>query len=175
MRNNSTKKQKKPQIKLNQSHNGALDVLALERLALANVVDPDRESIYRKICRWFSKEYHTPLPQVEWDLEPGYVLQHYFEYHLGRLYESKDESTANFSEWEQELHRVLQGGKADEEAQKRISEDDEWAAKLKAEIEAEEKKHKEKNKLEEDNNPNLEEEIIASRSGETEPPNFPEG
>lgn len=33
---------------------------------------------YRKVCRWYSKEYHTPLIQV-YDLPYHHVLQNYYE------------------------------------------------------------------------------------------------
>lgn len=137
------------------------------------MIEPDREALYRKICRWFSREYHTPLPEVEWDLEPGYVLMHYFEYHLGRLHENKDTDTSSFTEWSQEVDRITSDG-SDEVIKQQRQEDDDWAEQMRREIKEQEEKSKQNGKLEKHTNPNLEDEIIASRSGETEPPNFPE-
>lgn len=46
--------------------------------AAESVLDPDDEYIYRKICRWYSKTFHTPLVQVL-VLDPEHVLTNYYE------------------------------------------------------------------------------------------------
>lgn len=53
-------------------------ILNLRKIAAAAVEEPTFEDWYRSICRWFSKNYHTPLPMVE-DLPQEYVILHYFE------------------------------------------------------------------------------------------------
>lgn len=51
---------------------------SLKLLALKAVIAPDGEAHYRSICRWYSKEFHTPLHTVE-ELPEDEVLQTYFE------------------------------------------------------------------------------------------------
>jgi hypothetical protein len=51
----------------------------IESIALANVADPDSDYIYRKICRWYSKTFYTPLHTVLNELTFSHVLQAYFE------------------------------------------------------------------------------------------------
>ena len=46
--------------------------------ALRAVIDPDTYAHYRKICRWFSRTFATPLMQV-YDLPSDFVMQHYLE------------------------------------------------------------------------------------------------
>jgi len=46
--------------------------------ALRAVIDPDTYADYRKICRWFSRTFNTPLLEV-YDLSSDFVLQHYLE------------------------------------------------------------------------------------------------
>lgn len=42
------------------------------------VVKPDSRAFFRKICRWFSEKFNTPLPMTE-DMPKEYILEHYFE------------------------------------------------------------------------------------------------
>lgn len=42
------------------------------------VLDPNEQYYYRKICRWYSKTFHTPLNQVEL-LPMDHVLTNYYE------------------------------------------------------------------------------------------------
>ena len=51
----------------------------LEILALHSVsTKKDPSYTYRKICRWFSREFNTPLPQVI-KLPVEFILQNYYE------------------------------------------------------------------------------------------------
>lgn len=50
----------------------------IKKIALLSVLEPDDEAFIRYLYRWFSKSFHTPLPQVE-DLPLDYILQHYYE------------------------------------------------------------------------------------------------
>jgi hypothetical protein len=49
------------------------------KLALKSVVNPDFDTFRRKICRWYSKSFSTPLKEVEEDIVFFDVLMHYFE------------------------------------------------------------------------------------------------
>jgi succinate dehydrogenase flavin-adding protein (antitoxin of CptAB toxin-antitoxin module) len=56
-----------------------VDVLdALQLRATLAILKPDREAWKRYICRWYSKEFHTPLDQV-YDLPMEFILTNYFE------------------------------------------------------------------------------------------------
>lgn len=56
-----------------------MDLFTAIRLrALKAVVQPDQEYFYRRIMRWYSKTFFTPLAQVE-DLPVEDVLQAYYE------------------------------------------------------------------------------------------------
>ena len=61
----------------------------LEILALHSVsTDKDSSYVYRKICRWFSRSFHTPLPQVI-DLPVEFVLQNYYEFQFENFKEEE--------------------------------------------------------------------------------------
>ncbi len=56
----------------------------LQILALDSHVNPDEASFYRKLCRWFSAEFHTSMFEVE--KQPvEYLLSHYFEHKLEKM------------------------------------------------------------------------------------------
>lgn len=46
--------------------------------AIASLVDPTYESIYRYLCREYSTKFHTPLDQV-FKLDPEFVMLHVWE------------------------------------------------------------------------------------------------
>jgi succinate dehydrogenase flavin-adding protein (antitoxin of CptAB toxin-antitoxin module) len=50
----------------------------LQKLALLSVLRPDYDAWMRRVCRWYSKTFQTPLDRVE-ALPIDYVLQHYWE------------------------------------------------------------------------------------------------
>lgn len=64
-------------------------VESARKLALLSVLRPSWDSFRRKICRWYSEKFHTPLKEVEEDLDFFDVLLHYFEYSFDQL-EDKD-------------------------------------------------------------------------------------
>jgi succinate dehydrogenase flavin-adding protein (antitoxin of CptAB toxin-antitoxin module) len=56
-----------------------VDILdALQLRAVVAVLKPDREAWIRYICRWYSREFNTPLDRV-WDLPLEFVVTNYFE------------------------------------------------------------------------------------------------
>lgn len=63
---------------------------SLQILALDAVVRPDWEAAYRRICRWYSKNFCTPLHLV-FTLPPDAVIQNYYE---GLYEELEDEELA---------------------------------------------------------------------------------
>lgn len=56
-----------------------------EQLKAANAILNDTpDYFYRKVCRWYSKNFHTPLMQV-FGLPYHHVLQHYYEHHMDQM------------------------------------------------------------------------------------------
>ena len=55
-----------------------MDIEAIKIRALGDVMEGDFYYHYRRICRWFSSRFHTPLDVVE-KMPVEYVLQHFFE------------------------------------------------------------------------------------------------
>lgn len=52
--------------------------------AFESYLNEDDQYFYRKVCRWYSTEFHTPLTEVEklpWD----YILLHYYESSLEKM------------------------------------------------------------------------------------------
>lgn len=99
----------------------------LKAICLANALNPDFEFVYRRICRWYSKEYSTPLPDVE-AMAAESVLKHYFENWFDGLVTSKDPDAKD------ELDRLkvqLVGTTED------LEEDDKWEEEMLAKINAE--------------------------------------
>lgn len=66
-----------------------LDVCQAE--AIASKVSPTEESIYRDMCRSYSKMFNTPLPLVL-DMDPEHVILNVYEERLASLDETKYES-----------------------------------------------------------------------------------
>jgi hypothetical protein len=62
--------------------------------ALTAVVDPDHDAIMRRIFRWYSEKFHTPLHVVEDDLPLDHVLLHYFEHEFEGLDEAERHNLA---------------------------------------------------------------------------------
>ena len=63
-----------------------IDIKSVQILAIDSIEHPNWESVYRNICRWYSKEFCTPLHVVENDLEEREVVRHYYEELFNRLY-----------------------------------------------------------------------------------------
>lgn len=51
---------------------------SLQILALDAIVRPDWEASYRRVCRWYSRNFHVPLPEV-YELPIADVMRDYFE------------------------------------------------------------------------------------------------
>lgn len=149
-----------------------IDLAALQILALQAVESLEWEPEYRRICRWYSTNFFTPLHIVENDLEEEYVIKHYFEHTLKQLYDKGQdpENTAKRDEWLKVRERII--SLMDKEKQKEINqredEDDSWAQELARQIQEEEKEKAKKIQLKQefDKPPNLDDEVELSFSGE---------
>jgi len=70
---------------------------ALRVIALAEADEQSPEAWYKSKCRWFSREFHTPLKEVEaYPIE--YVLRHYYEDHYWALASGSDEDAQHLNQ-----------------------------------------------------------------------------
>lgn len=60
----------------------------LQLISLQNFVQGNEDAFYRRICRWFSAEFHTSIFEVE-QKPLEYLLTHFFEHKLDKM--SKDD------------------------------------------------------------------------------------
>jgi hypothetical protein len=56
----------------------------LQIISLKNFMHPDENAFYRRLCRWFSAEFHTSIFEVE-KRPLEYLLVHYFEHKLEKM------------------------------------------------------------------------------------------
>ncbi len=120
----------------------------LEILALHSVsTDKDPSYTYRKICRWFSREFNTPLPQVV-NLPVEFLLQNYYETQFESL---KEEDLFNMMRHHADPEHVEELEQSDDDFFEQIQREEEAKAlKLK---EKEEIKPSEKQSYSEDDSP----------------------
>jgi hypothetical protein len=72
---------------------------AVRLLALRAARNPDDwNAVYRRICRWYSTTFHTPLHEV-FDLDEVFVLQSYYESYFEKMEEE---------EWRKEVREALE-------------------------------------------------------------------
>ena len=120
------------------------------------------EAFYSNICRWYSREFSTPLNEV-FGYAEEFVLKIYFEDNYWRLFESKEEEAVQ--ELEKTRQKLL---KSEDEIEKDQEDDDAWVAAFEERIGQIVDKHVEKIK------PNLSKEIEEHKdivlAGESGPP-----
>lgn len=105
------------------------DLKSLEILALKSREKPDFESEMRKIQRWFSKSFSTPLKDVE-QMDIHYLISHKYEDFINSL------SEEDYVKYKAKLLYP-------EIIEKKEEEDDDWMdQELKKELEAEQAKLK---------------------------------
>ena len=93
---------------------------------------------YKHLCRWYSRQFHTPLPQVL-DLSHEEVVRTYFEDTLyGIKHGDSDKANEIWAELKLDVTTT-----EDQREQARL-EDDAWADEMLAKIKAEEVKKKAK-------------------------------
>jgi hypothetical protein len=112
------------------------EVRDIQILALGNIEDPDGEAYYRKICRWYSKEFSTPLETVMYDIPERDVLLHYYENLYYELYH--DESEEGQMRYFALREAILRTEKDVVEEEIQAEEDDEWALEMVEQIRREE-------------------------------------
>lgn len=100
-------------------------VEAVRMQALLSIEEADFDYTYRKICRWYSFTFHTPLPMVE-ELPIPLVLQHYFEHTYEQINEHEYERVLNEAietPEEREVRKQVEHKLSDEEFLKRAAEE----------------------------------------------------
>lgn len=98
------------------------ELLVIKNTAIANVKNPTFESWYRSICRWFSREFNTPLKTVL-DYSYEFVLQNYYEEQFHKLANGSDEEKKIF---EEVIEDAIRDSIYKEESDQIDLEDDEW-------------------------------------------------
>jgi hypothetical protein len=101
---------------------------AIQVLALQSVEDPTYEDFYRSVCRWFSKEFSTPLTEVQ-EMGDEYVLSHYYETMYAEVKDATGEQSA-------ENYNALKASILLNEHEKTATEmdDEQWAKELNDEL-----------------------------------------
>jgi hypothetical protein len=135
-----------------------IDIGKIQLIALASVEDPTWTSKFREICRWYSKEFSTPLHYVEYELSPDYVLRHYYESIFLELKNNPEDSAAIRY---QNLKDTVMGLTSPEEQDE---DDDKWAEEINRQIKEEQEKEEKARKNKE--NPNINDEMDITVSGE---------
>lgn len=120
------------------------------------------EAFYKSVCRWYSREFHTPLSEVLGYSEE-FVLRTHLEDSYWKMFRSDDEKV------QQEIENVRQKLlKSEEELQKEVDEDEAWIKEFEARI------GQSVEKAVDSINPNLSREIREHKdivlSGESGPP-----
>jgi len=129
-------------------------------LSIDAIENPTAMDSYRRICRWYSKTFSTPLSEVE-GLDPEYVARAYWEEQVGELADRKSSGEEKAEEdYEEFVAKIL---KDSNDLVKEADEDDEFFDQLQKQVEKEKaeaekkanKNSKSEEKLAKDKEPNL--------------------
>jgi primosomal protein N' len=120
---------------------------AIRTQALLDVMEEDFLYHYRRICRWYSQRFYTPLPQVE-TMHEDEVLRAFFETRFEEMSKAERKKQAlELTETPEEAkaRKKLEDEKSDDAfldkvAKRARKENKKQAAKLKAQAEATAKK-----------------------------------
>ena len=118
------------------------EILKAIQLIALNDVDLDTtEQYYKHICRWYSRQFHTPLPQVM-EMAAEEVFRTFFEDSLYNLKHGDMEKAAEV--WAELKAKSIV---TQEEVEEVEEEDDSWANEMieKIRVEEEAKARKKKN------------------------------
>ena len=74
----------------------------LQTIAMRNVEREGVDFFYRRVCRWYSKNFYTPLHEVE-DLPWKQILIAYFEEKFYEMYNSSSEEVLQEYERQRDL------------------------------------------------------------------------
>jgi hypothetical protein len=100
--------------------------------ALLNTLKPNWDSFWRKVSRYYSEKWNTPLHEVVYEMDPYFVILNYFEDHFSDLDErQKQEQLRLATETEDERKkREMQEEQEDIEFLKMAAEEEEKKDKV---------------------------------------------
>jgi hypothetical protein len=128
----------------------------IQILALDAVENPDFDAFYRRITRWYSEKFSTPLPEVM-DLDPIHVFQTYYEERFSAVYVPGDERAM------EEYQRIKNAVCFPDEVAAMEAEDDDWEQQMLKDIESQNAQAAKKA-----------EELVSKRPEPEQPPNIQE-
>ena len=112
---------------------------AIQITALHEIDQGSSEQWYKSLCRWYSHEFHTPLPQVE-EMSPEEVFRVYFEDSLYNLKHSDNERAEQV--WNEFKAKAI----TPREVLDQIEQDaDDWAAEMTEKVQRDEEKKRKQN------------------------------
>ena len=136
---------------------------ALRVLALYEVDSDTYEAWYKSLCRWYSREFHVPLPQVL-EMSDESVLKTYYEDFFYQIKNSNDEGQQEkYNELKSLYLKDLTKPSAEDLQEK--EDDNEWYQEELQKIKDEETKKVSKSKKldeESDLNPNLQNNVQST-------------
>lgn len=107
-----------------------VDFKSLKDLKIICIQEADEgtfEAFYASICRWYSREFSTPLPQVE-DMPEETILKTYYEDAFWSL--SQNQTDTGKKNWNDLILSIIQTEKPPtEEEVTEDQEDDDWYQK----------------------------------------------
>lgn len=95
---------------------------AIKAKALRSVLKPDTDYYLRRVYRWYSKTFHTPL-ETAFDLPVEFVLREYFEEYFENLEEEElDFQLEEVTETDEQRKQRLSAEDADKKAEQELLE-----------------------------------------------------
>jgi len=95
---------------------------AIKAKALRSVLKPDTDYYLRRVYRWYSKTFHTPL-ETTFDLPVEFVLREYFEEYFENLEEEDlDFQLEEMTETDEQRKQRLSNEEADKKAEQDLLE-----------------------------------------------------
>lgn len=110
-------------------------------LSLDAIENPTIQDTYRRICRWYSKNFNTPLHDVE-GLDPEFVLRAYWEDYIYEMAEKASDGDEKAETVYEEFIGALI--KDNSEIEKEGDEDDKLLEEMRQQVEKENQANKEK-------------------------------
>jgi molybdopterin converting factor small subunit len=110
-------------------------------LSLDAIENPTIQDSYRRICRWYSKNFNTALHEVE-GLDPEFVLRAYWEDYIYELAEKASEGDEKAETVYEEFIGALI--KDNNEIEKEVDEDEKLLEEMRQQLAKEKEQKKEK-------------------------------
>lgn len=98
-------------------------------MAMKAVERPSYEDFLRRVQRWYSIKFTTPIREVR-SMPDHEVLSEYYEETYRELYDGDDKAQAMYKEIRQEIVGI---------SEESVAEDDDWAKQLNEEVKAQDR------------------------------------